>query len=215
MLRWRKPIQRSGSCDREHTWSRGASCICRRSGIWPIPVFLPHTALPTGASAAKRSDAVALIRVNFHPASAIKVPDVSGSIYLDARRFVVRRAVFEMTHSEAPSPPSSVSASPRPSENCCRSCRSLIPPSRSSLCRRSSRQERVLTSERPAEEQVALGSDRLLGFAFDGEAPGERRPPSRLPPRASTRPPRYLCSSATARDRGRPRRHASPRAVPT
>jgi len=46
-----------------------------------------------------------LIRVDFRPASAIRVPDVEGSIYLDAQRLIVRRAVFEMTKPDAVDPP--------------------------------------------------------------------------------------------------------------
>jgi Carboxypeptidase regulatory-like domain len=46
-----------------------------------------------------------LIRVDFRPADTIKVPDVAGTIYLDAQRLVVRRAVFEVTKPWAARPP--------------------------------------------------------------------------------------------------------------
>ncbi len=45
------------------------------------------------------------IRIDFRPAHRITVPDVAGSIYLDQARYVVRRAVFELTHPEAMDPP--------------------------------------------------------------------------------------------------------------
>jgi hypothetical protein len=46
-----------------------------------------------------------LVRVDFVPLSRIKQPDVSGSIYLDAQRLTVRRAVFKMTKPDAVRPP--------------------------------------------------------------------------------------------------------------
>ncbi len=45
-----------------------------------------------------------VVRIDFHPSPAIQVPDVEGSIYLDAQRWVVRRAVFRMTRPEAARP---------------------------------------------------------------------------------------------------------------
>jgi carboxypeptidase family protein len=46
-----------------------------------------------------------LIRVDFVPLSRIKQPDVSGSVYIDAQRLTVRRAVFAMTKPDAVRPP--------------------------------------------------------------------------------------------------------------
>jgi hypothetical protein len=46
-----------------------------------------------------------LIRVDFVPLSRIKQPDVSGSVYLDAQRLTVRRAVFQMTKPGEVRPP--------------------------------------------------------------------------------------------------------------
>jgi hypothetical protein len=37
------------------------------------------------------------IRIDFRPADRITVPDVSGSVYLDTARYLVRRAVFHLT----------------------------------------------------------------------------------------------------------------------
>jgi CarboxypepD_reg-like domain len=45
------------------------------------------------------------IRIDFQPASRIGVPDIDGSIYLDARRYIVRRAVFRLTKPDAVVPP--------------------------------------------------------------------------------------------------------------
>lgn len=46
-----------------------------------------------------------VVRVDFRPASSIAVPDVEGSVYLDAKRDVVRRAEFRMTRPSAARPP--------------------------------------------------------------------------------------------------------------
>jgi hypothetical protein len=46
-----------------------------------------------------------LVRIDFRPARTITSPDVEGSIYLDANRFVVRRAVFTMTRPKSADPP--------------------------------------------------------------------------------------------------------------
>jgi hypothetical protein len=40
------------------------------------------------------------LRIDFRPADAIRAPDVSGTVYLDATRYLVRRAVFQLTHPE-------------------------------------------------------------------------------------------------------------------
>jgi hypothetical protein len=45
------------------------------------------------------------IRIDFRPLDQIAVPDVVGSIYLDSARYIVRRAVFELTHPGAIDPP--------------------------------------------------------------------------------------------------------------
>jgi hypothetical protein len=45
------------------------------------------------------------VRIDFRPAHAITSPDVEGSIYLDANRLIVRRAVFTMTHPKSADPP--------------------------------------------------------------------------------------------------------------
>ncbi len=41
------------------------------------------------------------LRIDFRPADVIKAPDVTGSIYLDDARYVVKRAVFTLTHAGA------------------------------------------------------------------------------------------------------------------
>jgi protocatechuate 3,4-dioxygenase beta subunit len=130
-----------------------------------------------GGSGREGSHPAAMIRVNFRPASAIKVPDVSGSVYLDARRFVVQRAVFEMTHPEAADPPVI-------GFKVTTTFRELLPllpvidsvESEQSLPPIELPRTGVDVGTLEPEQQVALGSDRLLGFAFEGEAPGEPRP---------------------------------------
>lgn len=44
------------------------------------------------------------LRIDFRPADRIRDPDVAGAVYLDAARYVVRRAVFQLTHPEVLNP---------------------------------------------------------------------------------------------------------------
>jgi hypothetical protein len=70
------------------------------------PAFLAAHCFSYGGTASDHAAAGSnLIRVDFAPLSKIKQPDVSGSIYLDAQRLTVRRAVFEMTKPDAVHPP--------------------------------------------------------------------------------------------------------------
>jgi hypothetical protein len=41
------------------------------------------------------------LRIDFRPADSIHAPDVAGAVYLDAARYIVRRAVFRLTHPDA------------------------------------------------------------------------------------------------------------------
>ncbi len=138
-----------------------------------------------GSSRGEGSRPASLIRVNFRPATAIKVPDVSGSIYLDARRFIVQRAVFEMTHPETADP----AVIGFKVTTTFRELLPLLPvidsvESQQSLPPIELPRTGVDVGTLEMEQQVALGSDRLLGFAFEGEAPGEPRPvqPTAAPP---------------------------------
>jgi hypothetical protein len=45
------------------------------------------------------------IRIDFQPATRIDAPDVEGSLYLDADRYIIRRAVFRLTKPGAVDPP--------------------------------------------------------------------------------------------------------------
>lgn len=45
------------------------------------------------------------IRIDFRPADRIKTPDVDGSIFLDATRYIVRRAIFRLTKPGMLTPP--------------------------------------------------------------------------------------------------------------
>jgi hypothetical protein len=46
-----------------------------------------------------------MIRIDFTPAKWLRAPDVEGSIFLDADRYVVRRAEFHLSHPERADPP--------------------------------------------------------------------------------------------------------------
>lgn len=45
------------------------------------------------------------IRIDFRPAASIQYPDVEGSVYLDASRYMLRRTVFQLTAPERVFPP--------------------------------------------------------------------------------------------------------------
>ena len=46
-----------------------------------------------------------MIQIDFSPAKWLRAPDVEGSIFLDAERYVVRRAEFHLSHSDRADPP--------------------------------------------------------------------------------------------------------------
>jgi len=50
-------------------------------------------------------DGKRMIEIDFRPAKRLREPDVEGSIFLDAGRFVVRRAAFHLSHPERANPP--------------------------------------------------------------------------------------------------------------
>jgi hypothetical protein len=112
------------------------------------------------------------IRIDFEPASAITVPDVEGSIYLDARRYVVRRAVFRLTRPEAANPPilgltvTTTFAEIVP----------LVPVVGSIDA------EQPLPPLHLGVQRVFLDgieNDRLLDYGFDGQGLGQPAPPAR------------------------------------
>jgi Carboxypeptidase regulatory-like domain len=60
------------------------------------PAFLRTHCFSFGGTASDTGSTV-LLRIDFAPATRIRTPDVRGSIYLDAKRYVVRRAEFHLT----------------------------------------------------------------------------------------------------------------------
>jgi Carboxypeptidase regulatory-like domain len=50
-------------------------------------------------------DGQRMIQIDFRAAKWLRQPDIEGSIFLDADRFVVRRAAFHLTHPERANPP--------------------------------------------------------------------------------------------------------------
>ena len=50
-------------------------------------------------------DSTRMIEIDFRAAKRLREPDIEGSIYLDASRFVVRRAAFHLSHPERANPP--------------------------------------------------------------------------------------------------------------
>jgi hypothetical protein len=70
------------------------------------PAFLSaHCFTYGGTETLGGPDGTQVIRIDFRPANRISEPDVEGAVYLDAKRFVVRRAVFRMTRPQAANPP--------------------------------------------------------------------------------------------------------------
>lgn len=59
---------------------------------------LADPAFETAHCFAYAGDADHELRIDFLPADQIKTPDIAGSVYLDDANYVVRRAVFRLTH---------------------------------------------------------------------------------------------------------------------
>jgi hypothetical protein len=110
-----------------------------------------------------------LIQIDFRPARAIATADVEGSVYLDAQRLVVRRAVFEMTKPDRAEPPLlglSVTTT----------FRELLPllPVFDSVNSQQPLPDGVGFKGPVARVQVE--DDRLLTFTFEGQSPGQQPP---------------------------------------
>jgi hypothetical protein len=115
------------------------------------------------------------IRVDFRPARSIESPDVEGSIYLDAERFIVRRAVFRMTKPERADPPVlGLSATT--------TFRELVPlvpvfdsvETRQPFPTRTVASPRTLGGPRETISQQVVERDRLLNFGFERKGLGEQ-----------------------------------------
>jgi hypothetical protein len=152
------------------------------------PAFLSaHCFVYGGSGRLGGSNGAQIIRVDFRPADTIKGPDVEGSIYLDAQRFVVRRAVFRMTKPQAADPPLialSVTTT-------FRELVSLVPVFDSV---ESDQLFPAVVGSRPAGlggtqqaiKQTAVEDDRLLDFAFEHRAPGQQGPSESAAARSAT-----------------------------
>jgi hypothetical protein len=130
-------------------------------------VFLSAHCFSYGGTRSLRGTSERLIRVDFRPAASISAPDVEGSIYLDAERYVVRRAVFEMTKPGAADPPLlGVSVTT--------TFRELVPlvPVFDSV--RAVQPLRDLFGGQGPVMRVQLEDDRILTFTFETESPGEQ-----------------------------------------
>jgi hypothetical protein len=117
------------------------------------------------------------IRIDFKPASGIMTPDIEGSIYLDARRYVVRRAVFRLTKPGAAVPPIlGLTVTTMFSE--------LVPlvPVVGGIRSEQPLPPMHLGSAIQRVFPDAIEEDRLLDYAFEGEGFGARAPPVAAPP---------------------------------
>jgi|GEM_PF-1439239 len=129
-------------------------------------------------------DTSEVIRIDFLPASAIHQPDVEGSIYLDAHRYIVRRAIFRLTRPERVQPPvvsltvtttfrelaplvpvfdSVTAVQPRP----------MAHVTSASVDSRGG-QLTIGPAKTSGVTETAIETDRLLGHTFERGAPGDQ-----------------------------------------
>lgn len=142
------------------------------------PAFLSaHCFAYGGAATLGSAGGAEVIRIDFRPADRISAPDVEGAVYLDAKRYIVRRAVFRMTRSQKADPPVlglSVTTT----------FRELVPlvPVFDSV---QSIQELPVATQAAsaglpgnfggeAVHRSGVELDRLLGFTFEQRAPGQQ-----------------------------------------
>ncbi len=130
-----------------------------------------------------------LFRIDFEPAKRIRTPDVQGSLYIDARELIVRRAFFALTRPEAAKPPLinfAVTTTFRP-------VIPLVP-----LVDSMGSQQLVGTADgtvdpRHAVSRLALTTDRMIRFSFERETPD-----------AGVTPASVAASSGAPREPSRP-----------
>jgi hypothetical protein len=73
----------------------------RRMMYLPTLSDLADAAFADAHCFAYAGDVAHELRIDFRPADLIKVPDVAGSVYLDDSKYIVKRAVFTLTHAGA------------------------------------------------------------------------------------------------------------------
>ncbi len=149
--------------------------IVRRHMYLPVftdladSAFLQAHCFTLGALERDR-DGPTTFRIDFEPAVRIRTPDVQGSIYIDARQLLVRRAFFAMTRPNAAKPPLinfAVTTTFRP-------IIPLVP-----LVDSMGSQQLVEASNAGADpsnavSRLALTTDRMIKVAFETESPGAR-----------------------------------------
>ncbi len=103
-------------------------------------------------------DGVPSIKIVFRAARDVRTPDVEGTIYLDANRYVVRRADFHLSHPERAKPPIG-------GMEVTTTFREVAP---------------LITifetveATQPAGQERAIETDRLVSFAYVARAPGQQ-----------------------------------------
>ncbi len=124
-----------------------------------------------------------VLRVDFRPAASINSPDVEGSVFLDADRYIVRRAVFRLTKPDAVDPPLvavTVTSTYRelrplvPVLDAFRTVQPLLPVSGT-----------MGGYTRPVDRTL-ITEDRLIGYTFGSTKPGEQPTSAPLFAQAST-----------------------------
>jgi Carboxypeptidase regulatory-like domain len=141
------------------------------------PAFLSaHCFAYGGTESLDGSRGVQVIKIDFVPARSISVPDVEGSIYLDAHYLVVRRAVFRMTKPSEADPPVIgllVTTTFReiapliPVFDSVESDQTLPP-------ERAHRADGIGGGANAPVARSNVEDDRLLGFTFERGKPGEQ-----------------------------------------
>ena len=176
--------------------------IVRRHMYLPVftdladSAFLQAHCFTLGALERDR-DGPTMFRVDFEPAARIRTPDVQGSIYIDARQLLVRRAFFAITRPNAAKPPLinfAVTTTFRP-------IIPLVP-----LVDSMGSQQLVGAANAGADpsnavSRLALTTDRMIKVAFETESPGARVGPANVTASEATGREPSPDSSATRADR--------------
>ena len=168
------------------------------------PTFLVAHCFTYGGTEELGGHGMQVLRVDFEPASRISAPDVEGSVYLDAKSFILRRAVFRLTKPGAAKPPVL-------GLEVTTSFRELVPlvpvfdsvESNEQLRAVSSSGGQSLIGGSMTVIQSVVEDDRLLSFTFEQRTPGDTgsaRPATaaRPVPAAATTPAATVVSAPTA-----------------
>jgi hypothetical protein len=137
------------------------------------PTFLDaHCFSFGGAQKLDKKSAERVLRVDFRPAESIASPDVEGSVFLDADRYIIRRAVFRLTKPETLDPPLvsvTVTSTYRellplvPVLDAFETVLPLLPTTAGTV-----------SGASRAVDRTEITDFRLIGYAFESRTPGDQ-----------------------------------------